>query len=164
VAVFVLLLWPAVRGVAQRSGTTSLVLRVAPEVRLSPQQVALHFRVSAEGASDVTTESAVIAAWVRALPGQQIRMTSRLENLQGPDGPVPASAVRWAGSTRNATGGGRQAECTSGVFAAGAVQDMVQGWDRSGILTCAVSFELAEARSLPPGQYSGVVSLAVEGQ
>lgn len=147
---------------AQQSGTTSLVLRVGPESRLDPQQVVLHFRVSADGSSDVTTQAATVAAWVRALPGQRIRVTAQLANLAGPDGLADVSAVRWSGSALSATAGARQATCSSGVFGQG-LQDLVQGWQSSGILTCALQFELARA-GLPPGLYSGVVNLAVSTQ
>ena len=135
---------------AQRSGTTALVVHVNQEARLDPPQVALNFRVSADGASDVTSQTATVAAAVRALPGQQIRVTARLVTLTGPDGPVPVTQVGWAGSTTRATAGGQAATCSSGTFQPGASQDLVMGWQRSGILTCAVDFALAAPRNLPP--------------
>jgi hypothetical protein len=147
---------------AQRSGTTALVLQVNPEARLDPQQVAVNFRVSADGSSEVTSQTTSVAAWVRALPGQQIRVTARLLSLNGPDGPAPVTAVRWAGSRTRATAGGQAATCSSGTFEAGASHDLVLGWQRSGILTCAVNFELAAPRNLPPGLYSGIVDLALD--
>ncbi|MGO9255351.1 MAG: hypothetical protein ACLQU1_03480 [Bryobacteraceae bacterium] len=147
---------------AQLSGTTSLVLQVNPEARLDPQQVAVNFRVSAGGASDVTRQTTSVAAWVRALPGQQIRVTARLVSLNGPDGAASVMAVRWAGSTTRATAGGQAATCSSGTFEPGATHDLVLGWQRSGILTCAVNFELAAAQNLPPGLYSGIVDLALD--
>ena len=147
---------------AQRSGTTTLVLRVNQEARLDPPQVALNFRVSADGASDVTSQTTSVAAMVRALPGQDIRVTARLVTLNGPDGPVPVSAVGWAGSTTRATGGGQAASCSSGTFQPGATQDLVLGWQRSGILACAVNFALAAPRNLSPGLYSGTVNLALD--
>ena len=149
------------RSGAQRSGTTTLVVQVNQEARLDPQQVALNFRVSADGASDVTTQTASVAASVRAVPGQRIRVTASLASLNGPDGPVPVTQVGWAGSTIHATAGGQAAACSSGTFQPGAAQDLVTGWQQSGILTCAVSFELAAPRSLAPGLYSGTVNLAV---
>jgi hypothetical protein len=147
---------------AQHSGTTMLVLRVNQEARLDPPQVTLNFRVSPDGASDVTSQSTSVAALVRALPGQEIRVTVRLLSLNGPDGPVPVSAVGWAGSTTRAMAGGQAATCSSGTFQPGATQDLVLGWQRSGILACAVSFALAAPRNLPPGLYSGTVNLALD--
>jgi len=149
-------------GGAQRSGTTTLVLQVNQEARLDPQQVALAFRVSADGASDVTSQATSVAASVRALPGQQIRVTVQLGSLNGPDGPVPVTQLGWAGSTTRATAGGQAATCSSGTFQPGATQDLVLGWQRSGILTCAVNFALAAPRNLSPGLYSGTVNLAVD--
>ena len=155
-----LFVWTLARGVAQHSGTTNLVLRVGPEARLDPNQVVLHFRVSADGNSDVTTQAANLAAWVRALPGQRIRITAQLASLEGPDGPAAVSAVRWSGSALNAVAGARQAGCTGGVFGQG-LQDLVQGWVGSGGLTCALKFDLTPVRDLQPGLYTGVVNLAV---
>jgi hypothetical protein len=149
-------------GGAQRSGTTTLLLRVNQEVRLDPPQVALNFRVSANGASDFTSQTTSVAALVRALPGQQIRVTAQLVSLNGPDGPVPVTQVGWAGSTTRATGGGQAATCSSGTFQPGATQDLVLGWQRSGILACTVNFSLAAPRDLSPGLYSGTVNLALD--
>jgi hypothetical protein len=163
VVVAVLLLACLVRpGGAQRSGTTALVVQVNQEARLDPQQVALNFRVSADGASDVTSQATSVAASVRALPGQQIRVTAQLVSLNGPDGPVPVTQVGWAGSATRATAGGHPATCSSGTFQPGASQDLVLGWQRSGILTCAVNFGLAAPRNLSPGLYSGTVNLALD--
>ncbi len=159
-----LLLACVATGGAQRSGTTTLVLQVNPEALLDPQQLTLNFRVSADGASDVTSQTTSVAAWVRALPGQRIRVTARLASLNGPEGPVPVEAVRWSGSATRATSGARAAACSSGTFQAGATHDLVLGWQRSGILTCAVRFELAAPRTLPPGLYSGAVALALDAR
>lgn len=149
---------------AQRSGTTTLAVQVNPEARLDPQQVALNFRVSADGASDVTNQTAMVAAWVRALPGQQIRVTARLNAFHGPDGPVPPTQLIWVGSTTRATAGAQAATCSSGTFQTGAAQDLVLGWQRSGVLTCALDFALAAPRTLSPGLYSGTVNLALDAR
>src|SRR5208283_2524346 len=148
-------------GAAQTSGTTSLVMQVNPEARLDPQQIAVNFRVSADGASGVTSQTTGVTAWVRALPGQQIRVTANLSSLSGPNGLVPVTQVTWAGSTAGATGGGQAATCSSGTFATGATEDLVLGWQRPGTLTCAVSFALAAPGNLAPGVYSGTVNLAL---
>jgi hypothetical protein len=160
-AVAVLLLVCIITSNAQRSGTTTLVLQVNPEARLDPQQITLNFRVSGDGASDVTSQTTNVTAWVRALPGQQIRVTARLASLAGPDGPVPITALRWSGSTTRAIAGGRAATCSSGTFQTGAVHDLVLGWQQSGIMSCAVNFGLLAPRNLPPGLYSGTVQLAL---
>jgi hypothetical protein len=148
-------------GVAQRVGTTTLALQVNPEARLEPQQVALNFRVSADGASDVTTQTANFTASVRALPGRPIRVTARLSSLHGPDGSLPASALRWSGSATRASAGGQSATCSSGTFQSGVAHDLAQGWQHSGTLGCSVKFELAAPRTLTPGLYSGAVELIV---
>ena len=158
-----LLVCPAFEGIAQHSGTTRLVLQVQPEARIDPQQVPLNFRVSADGASDVTAASAIIVARVRNLPGQPIRVTAQLVSLEGPSGPVPLTAVRWTGSPGIATGGGRQAICSRGTFSPGAPRDFVQNWQTPGTLTCSMHFELMDPRTLPAGLYSGVVKLALPG-
>lgn len=153
-----------IKGLAQQSGTTMLVLRVPPEARVDPQELSLAFRVSADGASDVTTSPAVVVARVRAYAGQAIHINALLTNLQGPTGALPANAVSWTGSATSATGSARQAACSNGVFGAATVPDLVAGWQTSGILTCAINFELMQPRSLPSGAYSGVVRLSVETQ
>ncbi|MBZ5624916.1 MAG: hypothetical protein LAQ69_40370 [Acidobacteriia bacterium] len=149
---------------AQRTATTTLVVRVAPEQRLNVSRVSLQFRVSADGAGDVTSQTATVAAWVRALPGQRIRLTATTGSLSGPPGAVPSSAIRWSGSPASATGGGQGASCTSGSFESHGPQDLVAGWTRSGTLSCAVVFSLADPRSLPPGQYTGTVDLALRAE
>lgn len=133
---------------------------MAPETRIDPPQVTLHFLVSADGRADQTNQAAVVQAWVRALPGQQIHVTGSLAQLTGPGGAVPASAVRWTGSAVSATGGAQAAACSSGVFSSTEPHEMVDGWARSGKLTCAETFELTGAGDLAPGTYTGVVTLA----
>jgi len=159
----ILLLAFAVRpGGAQTSGTAMLLLRVGPEARLDPQQIALNFRVSADGDADVTTQATNVIAWVRSLPGQQIRITAQLVSLQGPGGPMSAVAIRWAGSKARATAGGQGATCSSGTFEPGVIRDLVAGWQQSGILTCTVKFELTASPNLYPGLYSGTLNLALD--
>jgi len=149
----VLVLWPVAEGTAQHTATTSLVLHVNPEARLDPERVSLAFRVSADGNSDVTTASAVVAARARRAPGQGIRVTARLVNLN--------AQVRWTGLVLNSAGGGQQASCSSGILTPGATQDVVTGWQRSGIVTCSLNFELVDARSLPAGVYTGLVQFGL---
>lgn len=143
---------------------TNLVVRVEPEARLEPEQVALRFIVSADGKSDITSQSATIGAWVRSLPGRRIGLTMRLDRLDGPEGVLADRPLRWTGSVLNASAGARQAKCSDGSFASASVQDLVQGWDTSGILSCGATFELAGARSLAPGVYSGLVRFTITGQ
>lgn len=147
--------------VAQRTASTTLVVRVTPEQHLSVSQVALQFRVAADGVGDITNQPATVEAWVRAVPGQRIRLTATIRNVSGPEGPVPPSAIRWSGWPARATGGGQQASCTSGAFESLAPLDLVAGWNRSGTLSCAVVFSLAAPRGLLPGVYGGTVDLAL---
>lgn len=158
--VAVLLLAGIAIGSPQRTGTSSLVLQVGPEARIDPQTIPLNFRVSADGASDVTSQTANVTAMVRAMAGQQIRITAQLAGWNGPGGAAPVTAVSWSGAVTRATGGGQAASCGSGVFQAGAAQDLVLGWQRSGMVACAVKFELAK-QNLTPGLYAGSVTLAV---
>src|SRR4051812_43122055 len=88
--------------VAQRTASTALVVRVTPEQHLSVSQVALQFRVAADGAGDLTSQ-ATVGAWVRSAPGQRIRLTATIRNVSGPEGPVQPSAIRWSGSPARAT-------------------------------------------------------------
>lgn len=149
---------------AQSSRTVSLVLQVNPEARLDPQWVALSFVVAGDGGSDGASQTASVAASVRALPGQRIRVTAVLASLTGPDGPVPVSVLDWSGSANGATAGARAATCSSGTFKPGAIHDLVLGWQRSGAIACTVTFKLSAPETLAPGRYSGTVDLAVDAQ
>ena len=153
--VLALVVLPASRRIAaQRSGSTTLVLSVAPESRLDPRQAMLNFRVSADGGSDVTTQLTTVSAWVRPLSGQTVRVTASLTGL-------PAGAVSWSGTRASAAGGARTATCTSGKFASAGPQDLVQGWGGAGILTCTVNFQL-DRTGLSPGLYSGTAAFAIQ--
>jgi hypothetical protein len=156
--------WPSARVDAQRSGSTNLEVHVAPEAHLDPRQVALRLVVSEDGSGDIASQTAVIATWARALPNQRIRLMGHMANLSGPDGAVPISAIRWSGSNVGATSGAQAASCAGGSFASGATQDLIAGWQRSGTLTCAVTFSLADPRSLPPGIYTGVVDFILHAE
>lgn len=140
---------------AQRTATTTLVVRIDPETHLSPAKVNLSFRVSADGAGDVTSQTETVSAWVRSLPGQTIHLAASAA------GTLPLSALRWSGAVSQATAGGQQASCTSGSFASGVSQDLAGPWTRSGTLTCAVTFSLADPRSLAPGLYTGAIDIAI---
>lgn len=157
-------LWLSARVAAQRSATTTLQVRVAPESHLVPTRLTLSFRVSPDGIGDLTTRTALIAAWVRALPGQHIRLTALPGALTGPAGPVSAAAIRWTGVSTRATAGGQEATCTAGSFDTPTPQDLVAGWTRSGTLTCAVTFSLADPRSVPVGGYTSIVDLSLRAK
>jgi hypothetical protein len=156
--------WPVSRVGAQRTGSTTLVLRVSPEAHLNPGQVTLRFMVTADGLGEITSQTEAISAWVRALPGQRIRLIARMAGLSGPSGTVPGEAVRWSGASQRATGGGQSATCSAGSFAGGATQDLVAAWQVSGTLTCAVTFSMGDPRSLPPGVYTGAVDLTLRAE
>jgi hypothetical protein len=157
--VVVLMLALSPRAPGQRGASTTLVVRVMPEARIDPSRIALEFRVA-----DTVVQTVNVAAWVRSLPNQQIRVSARLEKLEGPNGPVPVTAVSWTGAVAHATAGGNQARCTSDAFAAGQSQDLTLGWRQSGTLTCTFAFRLAESNNLAPGLYSGTVDLSVTTQ
>jgi hypothetical protein len=157
-------IWMAASVRGQSNSGTTLVVRVGPEARVTPSQVSLNFLVTADGAGDVTSRTATVEAWIRVSPGQQIKLGARAAALSGPSGPVPSSTLAWSGSGGQATGGGRQAACTSGRFAGAASQDLAVNWLLSGTLTCQVLFSLADPRSLAPGSYTGTVELTLRGQ
>jgi hypothetical protein len=140
---------------AQRTATTTLVVRVDPETHVSPARVNLSFRVSADGASDVSSQTETVAAWVRSPRSQTIHLSASAA------GTFPLSALRWSGTVTQATGGGQQASCTAGSFAGGVSQDLAGSWTRSGTIRCAVTFSLADPRSLAPGLYTGAVDIAI---
>ena len=155
----VLMLGLSPRAPGQRDASNTLVVRVMPEARIEPGQIALEFRVA-----DRVVQTAKVAAWVRSLPHQQIRISARLARLEGPHGAVPVTAVNWRGVVASATAGGKQASCTNGTFAASQAQDLVLGWRNPGSVTCEISFKLVEAGELSPGMYSGTVDLSVTAQ
>jgi len=149
---------------AQRTANTTLVVRVTPEAHLNPSQVSLRFRTSADGTGEVTSQTASIAAWVRALPEQRIHLTALLTGFSGPPAAAASPLIRWTGSPMRATGGGQSATCTNGAFSGAASQDLIAGWQRSGTVTCAITFELADPHSLPPGTYNGTVNLSLRAE
>ena len=112
----------------------------------------------------MTSQTETIVAWVRALPGQRIRVLARIANLSGQSGTIPGSAIRWNGATQRATGGGQAATCSGGSFAGGDTQDLVAAWRASGTLTCALTFSLDDPRSLAPGIYTGAVALTLRAE
>jgi hypothetical protein len=148
----------------QRTGGTALAVSVGPEARLSQPQVVIRFVVSVDGAGEVVTQSAVVGAWVRSFPGQQIRLTARSGEIQGPGGPVRGTSIRWSGALAQATGGGQSAACASGSLVSEARQDLVNGWSSSGTLSCAVNFELVNPRDLQPGVYTAVIDLDLQAE
>ena len=154
-----LLLALSPRAPGQRGASSTLVVRVTPEARLDPGQIALEFQVA-----DRVVRTVNVSAWVRALPNQQIRVSARLDKLQGPSGPAPVAAVSWTGAVARSTAGGSRASCTNGAFAAGQTQDLVLGWRQSGTLTCTFAFTLSGSGNLVPGAYSGTVDLSVTTQ
>jgi len=143
--------------------STSLVIQVVPEAHITPSSVPLSFNVRNSG-EVVVSEPVPVIAWVRALPGQQIRLTAQIGSLTGPDGILPVSTVSWTGTTGRATGGGTAASCTSGSFTAGSAQPLISGWNQSGIVTCNLSFSLTTDPAWSTGSYSGQVTLQISAQ
>jgi hypothetical protein len=148
---------PALHSQTQGSDRSALAVVIQPEARVEPQQVPLQFEVSADGVSDVVSQTASVAAWVRSRPNQPIGVRMRLVRLEGPGGPLPPATLRWTAAAPRSTGGGREASCSAGDFTAGAVQELVTGWQKSGMLECAVTWQLTGTAKLPPGRYTGVV-------
>ena len=138
----------------QRYATTSLFVRVDPEQHLMPGGVGLNFRVSADGSADLLSQTQPVAAWVRALPGRNIRITAAASGLP------PQAELRWVSSVDRATGGAQGAQCTSGTFH-GPSNDLVANWSRSGILTCGVTFQLSNPREIPAGSYPVAVTFSL---
>jgi hypothetical protein len=149
---------------AQRSGNTTLIARVGPEAHLSPSQVSLQFRTSAGGGGNIASQTAIVAAWVRAAPGQHIRLTARLAQFSDAAGAIFPETVRWTGAPVQATGGGQAATCTNGILQSGSTEDLIAGWQRSGTLTCAIAFALADPQSLPAGTYTGKIDLTLRSE
>jgi hypothetical protein len=147
---------------AQQSRSTALVVRVGPEVKLIPEQVAIHFLVPADNTADSINQNTAIEAWVRAFPGERIRLTAVLSGVQGPEGAVPGNSVRLTGSKSTATGGGLAASCSSGTFDVDKPQDLVSNWQESGIVACNLTLTLTNAVSRAPGEYTGIVTFSIE--
>jgi len=131
--------------------TTTMLVQVTPEAYLVPKRIPLHFQVLADGSS-VTAQTESITAWVRTLPGKAVRITAR---------PITGLALSWSGTVMRATQGAKAASCTSGMFEAATPGELVSGWSQSGVLTCAVTFTLAEAKTLPVGIYTTTVDLSI---
>ena len=149
---------------AQKTATTTLQVQVQPEAHLAPQQITLRFQVSPDGTSDVSSQTESIAAWVRALPGQRIRLQASVLSLTGPTGPISASALGWSGSLLRASSGAQGAACTAATFDAAQPLDLISNWTRSASLTCAVTFSLISPRTLAPGSYTGTIDLTLRAE
>jgi hypothetical protein len=154
-------LWPNGSAVGQRAGSTRLVLTVVPEFRLDPSRLLVQFTVSPNGVGDIASQPAAVSAWARSLPGRQIHLTAHVGVVTGPSGPAPDAAIEWKGSALRSTAGGRAATCTSGSFSAGTTQELVAGWQESGILACAIAFRLANPHELAPGTYTAAFDLSL---
>jgi DNA-binding response OmpR family regulator len=156
-------LMPQLKAQSSVSSTT-LAVHVEPEARLSQSQVPIQFFVSSDGTADVVSQSAIVAAWIRAMPGQQIHLTARSGEVIGPSGATGAAEIRWNGSLTSATVGGQAATCTTGLLVSETWQALVSGWQRSGTLICSLKFELVNPRILAPGTYAAVVSLDLRAE
>ena len=156
--VVLLMLTLSPRAPGQRS-STALVLRVGPESRIEPSQKVLSFH-----AMDDVNQTAQVAVAVRALPQQQILVRARLDQLDGPSGPVPVTSVTWTGAAVRSSGGGTLAACGNGRFSPGQSEDLAWNWKDSGTLACRFDFTLGASGALPPGRYTGTVNLSVATQ
>jgi hypothetical protein len=156
--------WPAARVAGQRAGSTTLLVNVVPEFQVTPTQLSVRFIVSGDGATDILTQTALVAARARALPNRQIHLTASLGDVTGPTGAAPSAIIEWIGLSLGATGGAQSATCTSGSLAAGSLQDLAAVWPSSGSITCRIAFTLANPRNLPPGSYSTVIAVALHAE
>src|ERR1035441_6261528 len=104
---------------------TKLQVQIQPEAHLAPQQISLSFRVSPDGSSEVTRQTESIAAWVRALPGQRIRLQARVLSMTGPIGPISPTALGWSGGLIRASSGAQNVTCTAGTFDAAQPADLI---------------------------------------
>jgi hypothetical protein len=111
---------------------TGLMLRVGPEAWLSPSQVQVEFVVP-EGGAVVAGQAINLHVKIRMLPGQVTQLGAKVVDLQGTEGPVPASAMSWTAYT----------------------------WDQSGTFTVEITFSLTAPADWRPGLYSGRVDLAL---
>jgi hypothetical protein len=149
---------------AQQTVTTTLQVRIQAEAHVAPQRISLRFRVSPDGLSDVASQTESITAWVRALPGQRIRLEADVLALAGPNGPIAPAALRWSGSVLRASPGARGAACTAGTLDSGHRMDLISDWTLSGSMTCAVTFSVVSPRTLPPGPYMGTIDLVLRSE
>ena len=149
---------------AQQNAATTLQVVIQPEVHLAPQQISLRFQVSPDGSSGVTSQTESIAAWVRALPGQRIRLQARVLSLTGPTGPISPTALGWSGSLVRASASAPAAAGTAGTFEAANPGDLISNWMRSASLTCVVTFSLLSPGTLPPGSYTGTIELTLRSE
>ena len=154
---------PSVAVPAQSSGSVPLMVQVNPEARLETPMASLSFTVDNPG-QIATSQPVTIAAFVRALPNQQIHLTAQPVALNGPAGAAPVAAIRWNGTMAAATGGATAAVCTSGDFSTGDPQQLIANWTQSGIARCTVTFGLATEAGWPAGAYTGVIGLSVFAQ
>jgi len=143
--------------------SSGLVVQVNPEAYVSPSSIPLSFSVNNPG-DVVSSQPVSITGWVRALPGQQIRLSALAASLTGPAGPEPASAIGFAGTMTNATGGAKAATCAAGGFSGASAQPLVAGWGQSGIATCSVTFTLASDTGWPAGAYTARIDLTAASQ
>jgi hypothetical protein len=142
-----ILFWAAA---AQQSPTATLQVQVVPEARVDPSHLILHFEVPGDSEGP-PSQTVTVSARVRAAPGRLIHLTATQ---------IGTLPVRWTGTAISASGGGRQAECVGGTFAARNPQNLVEGWEKSGTLTCTFTFFLAG--SLPPGSYTTTLHLEAQ--
>jgi hypothetical protein len=149
---------------SQQTATTTLQVQIRPEAHLAPEQVSLRFQISRDGSSDATTRTENIAAWVRALPGQRIRLQASVSSLTGPGGPISPAALRWSGGLLRTSSGAQNAACSAGTFDPAQPVDLISNWTRSASLTCAVTFALISPGTLPPGSYNGTINLTLKSE
>ena len=144
-------------------GSSTLTIQVQPEAYVNPASIDLTFNVIHPGEM-IDNTSLQVYGWVRALPGQSIRLTASAALLDPSGAPVDPRWLHWAGALTRATGGAATSSCTNGSFSFSGPQDLVAGWKESGIAMCAITFSLATGSDWRDGSYHARVALAVRAQ
>ena len=126
---------------ADSGGSTGLLIEIKPEAYVNPSSLSVSFNVIHPGES-VTSVPVSITGWVRALSGQRVRLIA-----------TSTLPLQWNGTISQSTGGGASISCTSGNLLSSTAQDLVDGWNRSGVATCSIRFTLATGTDWLPGTY-----------
>jgi len=132
---------------AGSGGSSGLVIQVKPEAWVDPPDIHLTFQVNQPG-EVVDSAPLTVTGWVRALPGQPIRILASSDR-----------SVDWSSFRLSATGGAAAASCLSGGLDTGLTQDLVSNWTQSGIIRCSITFHLHSQNDWLPGTYNVRIAL-----
>ena len=144
-------------------GSSTLVIDVRPEAYVNPASLDLTFNVNNPG-QIIDSTPLQATGWVRALPAQRIRVTASAALFDPAGVSFAPQSLQWAGVLTRATGGAATGVCTSGSFLSGGPQDLITGWQESGIASCTLTFSLATASAWVKGSYHARIALAAAAQ